>query len=211
MRGKEYGDGTDPKGTVRLLDDLCKLGFDDEAFWRLHHKKEVGKKETIRGFRKYCVGTRRFREFDTNCFVHRRLFCCFVRDYQVRQMHSRPWLKTPINRSSREIRAKAHRKKFGIEFRVASTFTATFARLAGSEPALRAGKTQNWQSSGRAPWFWLELMTRERSMSWTPRAAAAARRRRASCRRLLQRFTKRNAPQEHNPSELRREPRRKPP
>ncbi len=37
-----------------------------------------------------------------------------------------------------------------MEFRIAATFTATLARLAGSEPALRAGKSQNWLSSGRA-------------------------------------------------------------
>jgi hypothetical protein len=74
LRDEEYGDGIDPKGTVQLLDDLCKLGFDDEAFWPLHHKKEGGVRETISGFRKYCLDIRRFQKGGTNYFVHWRLF-----------------------------------------------------------------------------------------------------------------------------------------
>ena len=46
-----------------------------------------------------------------------------------------------------------------------------------SEPAFRPRKSQNWLSFGRSsPVVWLKLMTRERSMPWTPRAAVAARR-----------------------------------
>ncbi len=71
---KEYGDGTDPRGTVQLLDDLCKLGFDDEAFWRLHHKKEGGVRETISRFTKYCLDVRTFQIGGSNYFVHWRLF-----------------------------------------------------------------------------------------------------------------------------------------
>lgn len=35
--------------TLQLLEELEKMGFDDDAFGRLHHKRE-----TITGMRKYC-------------------------------------------------------------------------------------------------------------------------------------------------------------
>jgi hypothetical protein len=69
----EYGDGTDPEQTLRVLDELCKLGFDNEAFCKLHHKREGGAKETIKGFRRYCQKTGRFNQGDNNYFVHWRL------------------------------------------------------------------------------------------------------------------------------------------
>ena len=74
LRDAEYGDGTDPKGTVQLLHDLGELGFDDDAFYRLHHKREVRIRETIGGFGKYCLDTKRFQKGGTNYFVHWRLF-----------------------------------------------------------------------------------------------------------------------------------------
>ena len=73
LRVQEYGDGTDPKGTVRLLDDLRKIGLDDDAFWQLHHKKLKGERETIRGFHSYCLKTQSFKPDQNNWRVHQRL------------------------------------------------------------------------------------------------------------------------------------------
>jgi hypothetical protein len=75
-----------------------------------------------------------------------------------------------------------------MEFPITATFTATLARLAGPEPTLRAGKSQNWLSSGRASPLVLARTHDARAThvldAW---AAAAARHRPASCRQLLQR------------------------
>jgi uracil-DNA glycosylase len=62
----------DPKRTLPLLDELQKLGFDDEAFWRLHHFRHR-KRETIARFRAYCEKSSAFLPDGANERVHRRL------------------------------------------------------------------------------------------------------------------------------------------
>jgi hypothetical protein len=44
----------DPKETIRLLDELEKLGFTDEAFRLLDHFRLVDRDATIRRHRAYC-------------------------------------------------------------------------------------------------------------------------------------------------------------
>lgn len=67
------------KKTVVLLDALVKLGFDDRAFWRLHHKREATprrprpERETVGAFRSYCEEGHEFRRDEENERVHRRL------------------------------------------------------------------------------------------------------------------------------------------
>jgi hypothetical protein len=58
----------DSERTLHLLEELEKMGFNDDAFGRLHHKRE-----TITGMRKYCVDhpTRSFGE--ANERVYERL------------------------------------------------------------------------------------------------------------------------------------------
>lgn len=62
----------DPQGTLELLDKLVGLGFDDEAFWRVHHWREKGDRETIRHHADYCRGRSSFRT-EANPLVQRRL------------------------------------------------------------------------------------------------------------------------------------------
>src|SRR5260370_15530232 len=62
----------DPKRTLALLDELQKLGFNDEAFWRLHHFRHR-KRETIARFPAYCEKTSAFLPDGANERVHRRL------------------------------------------------------------------------------------------------------------------------------------------
>lgn len=65
--------------TLKLLDELQKLGFSDDAFWRLHHKREPTahrrqpQRETIKDFRRYCEGRQTFDPFGENARVHERL------------------------------------------------------------------------------------------------------------------------------------------
>lgn len=40
--------------TIDLLDQLSKAGFDDSAFWRLHHARLRNWKESISAHRDYC-------------------------------------------------------------------------------------------------------------------------------------------------------------
>ena len=65
-----------PKRTLELLDELNELGFNDEAFWRLHHFRHR-KKETIASFRSYCEKlcekNSAFMPAGTNERVHERL------------------------------------------------------------------------------------------------------------------------------------------
>jgi hypothetical protein len=68
------GDCRDPKQTIRLLDDLEKIGFSDSAFNRLHHYRETGTVTTINAHRRYCEGlTHDFVEGSNNELVQRRL------------------------------------------------------------------------------------------------------------------------------------------
>jgi uracil-DNA glycosylase len=63
----------DPKRTLALLDELQKLGFNDEAFWRLHHFRREGRRATIAPHRAYCEKISAFRPDGTNERVQRRL------------------------------------------------------------------------------------------------------------------------------------------
>jgi len=64
----------DTMQTLKLLDNLCELGFNDEAFWRLHHFRRRNKNETIASFRGRCKHTLAFRPAGTNASVHERLY-----------------------------------------------------------------------------------------------------------------------------------------
>jgi hypothetical protein len=56
----------DPKESIRLLDVLERLGFTNDAFWRLHHFRIEGRKPTINAHRKYCAGISFFADGSTN-------------------------------------------------------------------------------------------------------------------------------------------------
>lgn len=49
-------DGTDPRRTIELLNDLEKLGFDNAAFKILHHPGKLG--QTISIHRNWCANNR---------------------------------------------------------------------------------------------------------------------------------------------------------
>lgn len=66
-------DTPNPAITLTLLDDLERLGFDDQAFARLHHWRAVGKDETIRAFRAYCEKHDDFQADGNNARVAQRL------------------------------------------------------------------------------------------------------------------------------------------
>ena len=63
--------------TLEILDRLIAIGFDDEAFWRTHHFRARGHKETVASFRGYCVKMMAqgsvFQAGGTNEKVHLRL------------------------------------------------------------------------------------------------------------------------------------------
>jgi hypothetical protein len=60
---------TDPKRTVRLLDELEFLGFNDRAFSLIHHFPD----ETIARHRDYCMKVQAFQADGSNERVQRRL------------------------------------------------------------------------------------------------------------------------------------------
>ena len=62
-----------PKQILYILDELQKLGFNDDAFCLLHHKQETGKRETIKGMRSYCEKTEAFTVDGNNERVLQRL------------------------------------------------------------------------------------------------------------------------------------------
>src|SRR5260370_11349196 len=62
-----------PKQTIAYLDELQKLGFTDEAFWRIHHFREKGEKHPISTHRSYCEGPDCFRNGRNNERVQIRL------------------------------------------------------------------------------------------------------------------------------------------
>lgn len=64
---------TTPAHTLKLLDDLARLGFDDRAFARLHHWRATGKEETIQSFRTYCEKHEVFQADGNNDRVTKRL------------------------------------------------------------------------------------------------------------------------------------------
>jgi hypothetical protein len=62
-----------PQRTLDLLDELQRLGFDDEAFWRLHHFRLKDCKDTIQEHRDYVEKQSSLRDNDSNEEVQRRL------------------------------------------------------------------------------------------------------------------------------------------
>lgn len=64
---------TSPQRTLDLLDQLQALGFDDEAFAKLHHYRLKGVKDTIQKHREYCKTQTNLRTNDSNEEVQRRL------------------------------------------------------------------------------------------------------------------------------------------
>ena len=59
--------------TLEIIKDLQAYGFNDDAFWRLHHFRNKSKKETINSFLTYCDKTSVFRPGGSNFLVHKRL------------------------------------------------------------------------------------------------------------------------------------------
>jgi hypothetical protein len=69
-----------PKQTLDILDKLVKLGLTNEAFKKLHHLRD-----TIHGFRKWCVKTSRFIADGNNERVHERLKY-LLKEYRERKL-----------------------------------------------------------------------------------------------------------------------------
>ena len=69
----------DSRQTVLILEKLVRLGFDDDAFWRLHHFREPTEKrpnsvhETIEKHLKYCAAGKVFESGGENERVYKRL------------------------------------------------------------------------------------------------------------------------------------------
>jgi hypothetical protein len=68
----------DSSCTIRLLDELEALGFNDDAFARLHHfwqrpDEHPGRRSTINSHRLYCHRTTHFRPDGNNARLQRRL------------------------------------------------------------------------------------------------------------------------------------------
>jgi hypothetical protein len=63
-----------PEETLKLLDELEKFGFNDDAFWRLHHwrEKKDRRRATIKAHRAYCEKHEVFRTGE-NPLVQERL------------------------------------------------------------------------------------------------------------------------------------------
>jgi hypothetical protein len=62
-----------PNKAVDLLSQLEVLGFDNQAFWRLHHRRLNGQKDTIDAFRNYCRKIEGFKPGENNELVVKRL------------------------------------------------------------------------------------------------------------------------------------------
>lgn len=66
-----------PQRTPEILDHLQSLGFNDEAFWRLHHFRLKGDRDTIQAHREYLekqiAKGASLRDGDSNEEVQRRL------------------------------------------------------------------------------------------------------------------------------------------
>ena len=63
----------DAKLALPLLDEFEKLGFGDDAFAQVHHFRAEGRRETIGGFRRYCMDTATFIDGDNNERTYHRL------------------------------------------------------------------------------------------------------------------------------------------
>lgn len=58
----------DPKLTIEALDDLTRIGFNNEAFKILHHLND-----NLDSFRRWCVSKTTFAKGGNNSLVHERL------------------------------------------------------------------------------------------------------------------------------------------
>jgi len=65
-------DYLDPTRSVRLLEELSRYGFTDEAFSRLHH---FSTPLTVMSHRDYCLKLDAFQPNSINSLVQRRLEC----------------------------------------------------------------------------------------------------------------------------------------
>lgn len=62
-----------PKRSLELLDQLEELGFNDEAFARLHHFRLKNRRDYISAHRRYCEKITSFKDDGENEGVQRRL------------------------------------------------------------------------------------------------------------------------------------------
>jgi hypothetical protein len=62
-----------PRRTIELLDELGELGFNDQAFARLHHFRMKRRKATIRAHYSYCQAIASFQNDGENELVQQRL------------------------------------------------------------------------------------------------------------------------------------------
>ena|SRR5271155_879642 len=62
-----------PQRTVELLNELETLGFTNDSFWRLHHFRENGEKDTIGSHKSYCEQRGSFQDNSNNERVQVRL------------------------------------------------------------------------------------------------------------------------------------------
>lgn len=62
-----------PEQTIAYLDELEQLGFTNEAFWRVHHFRDKGERDTINSHRGYCEKTGSFQAGSNNERVQKRL------------------------------------------------------------------------------------------------------------------------------------------
>ena len=62
-----------PQRTLDILEELQSLGFNDEAFWRLHHFRLKNRKDTIQQHADYVRKQTTLRDNDSNEEVQRRL------------------------------------------------------------------------------------------------------------------------------------------
>jgi hypothetical protein len=63
----------DPDTTVKLLDELEDLGFNNDAFATLYHFKEKGRADTIAEHRAYCIKAAPFQDGSLNARIQQRL------------------------------------------------------------------------------------------------------------------------------------------
>jgi hypothetical protein len=62
-----------PNHTIELLESLKKRGFDDLAFSHLHHRRAVGRSDSIAAHIKHCAKTTEFESGGNNERVQKRL------------------------------------------------------------------------------------------------------------------------------------------
>ncbi len=77
----------DPKTTIRLLDALEELGFNNDAFSALHHFREKGRADTIAEHRAHCMETESFQDGGVDARIQQRLKLVLTA-YQLGGFHS---------------------------------------------------------------------------------------------------------------------------